>query len=233
MKNSKEYSKKIQTLYRRLSHKYPKVQQADHADVVDSIIYAIISAEFSEKAAQSAMTRFASHFVDWNDLRVSRVEEIVEAIGKDTPATKDIATTITKVLRAIFDEYHKVNLEALKKIGKRPARQALEKIDALNRFAVDYCMLVSLRGHAIPLTSKMLDYLRNNDLVDPDADEQQITGFLTKQIPAKKGYNFYALLRHESEKFKTTKKRKTKTVVKKTTKARKITKKKTRKKAKK
>ena len=218
MKNSKEYAKKVQTLSRSLSHKYPKVQDATYDDVVDSIIYAIISTELNEKAVESAMTRFADHFVDWNDLRVSRVEEIVDVLGKDTPATKDIALTLVQVLRAIFDTYHNVNLEPLKKIGKRPARQALERIDGLSRFAVDYCMLVALRGHAIPLTSKMLDYLRNHELVDPDADEQQIAGFLVKQIPAKNGYDFFALLRHESEKSKMTKKRKTKTAVKKTTK---------------
>ena len=104
MKNSKEYSKKIRTLYRALSQKHPKVQPAEHDDVVVSIIYAVMSAELSEKATESAMARFASHFVDWNDLRVSRAEEIVECIGKDTPATKDIASTIMKVLRAVFDE---------------------------------------------------------------------------------------------------------------------------------
>ena len=229
MKNSKEYSKKIQTLYRTLSHKHPKEPQALYDEIVHSIVYAIISAELSEKATKLAMTRFADHFIDWNDLRVSRVEEIVEVLGKDTPATKEIASTITKVLRAIFDEYHKVNLETLKKIGKRPARQALEKIDGLSRFAVDYCMLVSLRGHAIPLTHKMLEYLRNNELVDPDADEQQIAGFLTKQIPAKSGYDFYVFLRHESEKSKSTKRRKTKIAVKKTTKTRKRTQKKAKK----
>jgi endonuclease III len=218
MKNSKEYAKKIQTLYRSLSHKHPKAQEATHDEVVDSIIFALINAELNEKAAEAAMTRFTNHFIDWNDLRVSRMEEIVDVLGKDTPATKDIASAIVKVLRAIFDTYHKVNLEALKKVGKRPARQALEKIDGLSRYAIDYCMLIALKGHAIPLTSKMLDYLRSHELVDPDADEQQISGFLVKQIPAKNGYHFYVLLRHESEKTKITKKRKTKTAVKKTTK---------------
>lgn len=218
MKNSKEYAKKIQTLNRSLSHKHTKVQEATHDEVVDCIIYALINAELNEKATEAAMTRFKEHFIDWNDLRVSRVEEIVDVLGKDTPATKDIALAIVKVLRAIFDTYHKVNLEALKKIGKRPARQALEKIEGLSRYAVDYCMLVALKGHAIPLTNKMLNYLRDRELVDPDADEHQIEGFLVKQIPAKNGYNFFALLRQESEKAKAVKKKKTKTAVKKTTK---------------
>ena len=214
MKNSKDYSQKIQKLYRSLSRKYPKVQKVSHEEVVDAIVYAIISADLSNKATGSAFKRFADYFVDRNDLRVSRVEEIIEALGKDTPATRNIASTITKALQGIFDQYHKVSLETLKKIGKRPAKQALEKIDGITHFVVDYCMLTSLRGHAIPLTQQMIEYLKNNELVDPDADEQQIGGFLAKQISAKNGYEFYELLRCESDsrksKTKTTRKTKTK-----------------------
>ena len=210
MKNSKEYSKKIQRLHRSLSRKYPKVQKVTHDEPVDAIVYAIVSAELSEKATESAIKRFADYFVDLNDLRVSQTEEIVGIWGEDTPVTRNIASTITRVLRGVFDEYHKMSLEALKKTGKRPARQILEKIDGTSRFVVNYCMLTSLQGHAIPLTKGMIEYLRNNELVYPDADEQQIGGFLAKQISAKKGYEFYALLRRESEAHKSRKKKTTK-----------------------
>jgi hypothetical protein len=211
MKNSKEYSKKIQKLYRSLSRRYPKPQKVTHDEPADALIYAIISAELSEKAAQSAIKRFADYFIDLNDLRVSQVEEIVEQLGCDTPVANDIASTITRVLMAIFNQYHKISLESLKKIGKRPAKQVLEKIDGTSRFAVDYCTLTSLQGHAIPLTKKMIEYLRSNELVDAGADEQQIEGFLAKQIPAKNAYEFYALLRSESEAGEGGKKKKAKT----------------------
>lgn len=207
MKNSKDYSKKVQVLYRTLSRKYPKVKQVSDEEVTDTIIYAIVASELNEKATNSAVKRLAEHFVDWSDLRVSRPDEIVEVLRKDTRATRNMASTLAQVLNGIFNQYHKVSLEALKKTGNRPARQALEKIDGVSRFVVDYCMLTSLHGHAIPLTRKMLEYLRNNELVDPNADEPQIAGFLAKQIPAKNGYDFYALLRRESETSKSTKKK--------------------------
>ncbi len=216
MKNSKEYSKKIQRLYRSLSRKYPKTRKVIHDEPADAIVYAIISAELSKKATESAIKRFADYFVDLNDLRVSQTEEIVEMLGGDTPVTRTIASTITMVLRAVFNEYHKVSLEALKKIGKRPARQILEKLEGTSHFVVDYCMLTSLQGHAIPLTEGMIEYLISKELVYPDADEQKIGGFLAKQISAKKGYEFYALLRRESEARRSKKKKKTKTTSKKT-----------------
>ena len=225
MKNSKEYSKNIQNLYRTLKHKHSKIQEVNYEVVTDAVVYSIISENMSEKAAESAIKRFTEYFVDLNDLRVSRVEEIVEVLGENTPATREIASRIIRVLQAIFNDYHKVSLEPLKKLGKRPARQVLEKIDGTSNFIVDYCMLTSLRGHAIPLTNKMIKYLKANDLVDNDADEQQITGFLAKQISAKNGYEFYVLLRHESERQKSTAKIKTRTSRRKTAKIKKKAKK--------
>jgi hypothetical protein len=97
----------------------------------------------------------------------------------------------------------------LKKIGKRPARQVLEKMDGISRFAVNYCMLTSLQSHAIPLTKGMIEYLRKNQLIDPEADEQQVEGFLAKQISAENAYEFYVLLRRRSEARKTKRKKKT------------------------
>ncbi|MHC4205108.1 MAG: hypothetical protein ACYSTT_10695 [Planctomycetota bacterium] len=232
MKNSKDYSKKIQQLYRSLSRKYPKVQKVNHEKVIDAIIYAVISAEMSEKQTDSVIRKFTDYFVDWNDLRVSRAEEIVEVLGKDTSATMDIALTITRILNSIFNDYHKISMESLKKIGKRPAKQALEKIDGITRYMVDYCLLTALGGHAIPLTDRMIRYLRNNELVNPNADDQQIGGFLAKQISARNGYEFYALLRHQSESVKDKKKTKAKTTRKKKSKA-KTTEKKTKTKTKK
>jgi endonuclease III len=211
MKNSKDYSKKIQRLHKSLSRKYPKVQKVVHEEPVDAIIYAVISSKLDEKTTESAIKKFSDYFIDLNDLRVSRIEEITEMLGEDTIVTRAIASRITTVLRAVFNLYHKVSLEALKKMGKRPARQVLEKLEGSSRFVVDYCMLTSLQGHAIPLTEVMIEYLKSKDLVYPEADEQEIGGFLTKQISARKGYEFYSLLRRDSEAHRSAKEKKAKT----------------------
>jgi hypothetical protein len=199
MKDSKEYSREVRKLYHSLKKKYPQVKKVAYNEVVDALVYAIVSENASETESRTVMRRFSDYFVDWNDLRVSRVEEIVELLGADTPVTRDVASVLTEALRVVFDKYNMVSLEALKKVGKRPARQTLEKIDGTSRFVVDYCMLTSLQGHAVPLTKKMIEYLKSNQLVHPDADEQEIGGFLARQISANNAYEFYALLRRQSE----------------------------------
>jgi endonuclease III len=214
MKNSSEYSKKLRRLYNSLKRKYPKIQPVTHDDLVEALIYSIVSENLTARAAQTAMKRLAENFVDFNDLRVSRSEEIIETLGEDTPETKQIASSLTRALAAVFNRYNTLSLEALKNIGKRPAKQALGQMDGTSRFVVNYCVLTALHGHAIPLTGRMLEYLRDDELVHPDADEQEIEGFLTRQIPARNGYEFYRLLRIQSElrkgRKKTTRKKKTK-----------------------
>jgi hypothetical protein len=272
MKNSKEYVKKITNLYHNLKHKNIKIEQPVYKQAAESLIYGIISEKLSEKESQAAIKRFNEYFVDYNDLRVSRVDEIAELLGSDTAANRQVALALTTILQKIFNESHQINLESLHKLGKRQARQKLEKLfssaakimpavpatileesssseiarrgrppvpDSLvethnhaslqendidqaqpaepdpeqstptavrrqqdagaGQFAIDYCMLTSLASHTIPLTEKMIEYLKSNDLVDDKADTQAIEGFLSKQISAKNGYEFYALLRHESE----------------------------------
>jgi len=215
MKNSRDYAKKIQKLYGSLRRKYRKVERPVYDDPVDAVVYGIISEHLTAKEAQAAMRHFGEFFVDLNDMRVSREEEIMEMIGQESPTGRRVASIVTKVLRNIFDKYHQVSLEPLKKMGKRPARSILEKTDGISRFVADYCLLTALGGHAIPLTAGMLDYLRARELVHPEADDHDIAGFLARQIAARNGYEFYELLRRASESArKAAPKKKTKTAAK-------------------
>ena len=199
MKNSKEYGNKVRKLYNSLKLKYGKVDKIDYADPIDALIYAIVGSKNTEKSARSMIRKLNSHFVDWNDLRVSRTDEIVEIFGGDNKENRTVASNLMTVLGWVFNKYDMVSLDSLREIGKRPARAVLEKMDAVSPFVVDYVILTALQGHCIPLTDKMIEYLRGNELVHPEADRRDIEGFLTRHITASNGYWFYALLRHESE----------------------------------
>ncbi len=199
MKNSREYAQRLRKLFRGLKRVHPKVERTPFDDPAEALICGVISENMRESSAQKALKEIAEAFVDWNDLRVSQSEEIVDVLGEDTASSRATAFALTAALRGIFDEHHKISLQALKKLGKRPARQGIEKIEGVSRFVVNYCMLTSLQAHAIPLTRGMIEYLKQNEVIDTDADAQDIEGFLTRQVAAKDAYEFYALLRRESE----------------------------------
>jgi endonuclease III len=199
MKNSKEYAQRLRKLYRGLKRAQPKVEKVAYDDPAEALICGIIHERMNGSAAQRALRGLRSSFVDWNDLRVSRVEEVVEALGEDTPASRAAALSLTTALKDIFDEYHKISLQALKTQGKRPARQCLERFEGVSRFVVNYCLLTGLQAHAVPLTDGMIEYLKQQKLIETNADPEDIEGFLTRQVAAKDAFEFYALLRRESE----------------------------------
>jgi endonuclease III len=222
MKDSKEYSDEFQKFYRKLKRAYGKVKKPYYEDPVGALVYGIISERTSESWARGAYKRILEHFVDFNDLRVSPSGEILEVLGEDTVVTCGIASALVGALRALFAKNNMVSLLGLCQMSKRPARQVLSKIGGgVSRFVVNYCMLMSLQSHAIPLTEKMVEYLRSNGLVHPESDEQEIEGFLMRQISSSEAYKFYTYLRSESEgvgsKVKKREKKTTKTRTKKST----------------
>jgi hypothetical protein len=200
MKNSKEYGKKIAKLYRSLKKKHVKVKKRVFDDPAKAIVYAIVSENMRKSAAKSVFKKMETHFVDSNDLRVSRDEEIHDVIDTANGNSKKIASTLTEFLGAIFIKYDTVNLKELKEIGKRQARKDLEGLGMLSRFVICYCFLTSLGGHAIPLTKEMIEYLKGDELVHPDASDNDIEGFLERQISSANAYEFYTLMREQSEK---------------------------------
>jgi endonuclease III len=199
MRNSKEHAQRLQKLYRGLKRAHTKVARPAYEDPAEALICGILSEKMSESSVSRALRDIRRAFVDWNDLRVSRPEEIIEALGGDSPASRAAALSLTTALRGVFDEHHKISLQALRTQGKRPARQDLERLDGVSRFVVNYCMLTALQAHAIPLTKEMVEYLQRHGIIEPEACQDEIEAFLTRQIAAKDAYEFYALLRRESE----------------------------------
>jgi endonuclease III len=104
MKNSKEYAQQLQKLYRGLKRAHPKVETTTYDDPIEALIHGIISEHIAESTAQRAMKEFRQTFVDWNDLRVARPEEIVEILQEDTAVSRAAALALTSALRAVFDD---------------------------------------------------------------------------------------------------------------------------------
>ena len=206
MKNSKTYGQKIEKLFRSLKKNSAKVKKVTFDEPVYAIIYGIISERTRASTAKTIVKRIEKHFVDLNDLRVSRTEEILEILGSSKEDYRKIASVLTQVLNSIYNTHNMVSLVSLKEVGKRQGKKQIEKLEGVSSFVLNYCFLTAMRGHCIPLTPKMIEYLQAGELVHPKATDDEISGFLERQITAANAYEFYSLVRQESEKAKTVKK---------------------------
>jgi len=198
MKNSRKYAPKIKTLFRSMKRKGSKVIKIDFEDPADALVRGILSEHMQLSAMNSTAKNLKKHFVDLNDLRVSRNEEMLDILGDGREIAK-VVSVLAKVLQSVFDTFNSMNLVGLCEIGKRAAKKQLEELDGVSKFVLNYCFMTALDGHAIPLTEKMIGYLRKNELVYPNASDDEIEGFLERQITTANGYEFYWLLRRQSE----------------------------------
>ena len=199
MKDSKDYSPKITKLLRHLKRNGGTVEMPTYTDPVQAIVDAMVSEYIPLPTANRILKRMKSHFVDLNDLRVSRKEEILDVFKDTSPGVEKNAAAMTQTLNSLFEKYNKVALDFLCHEGKRQAKKDLGEIPGMTSFAASYCFLTALGGHSIPLNPAMLQYLREHELVHPEATEQEIAGFLERQIAAADAYAFYTLLRKEAE----------------------------------
>jgi endonuclease III len=198
MKNSKEYGAKIDKFFRSVKIGQ-KIKPSDFADPLDALIYGVVGEGTMERQVKRVFKNIQSHFIDYNDLRVSRSEEIQEILEDMTPQGEQIAANLTRVLSAVFDKYDMLSLKTIGEQGKRQARKELEELDGTTHFAVNFCFLAALEGHVIPLTEPMINFLKSQELVDPEATQEEIEAFLERHIAASAGWEFYTLLRQASE----------------------------------
>ncbi len=199
MKNTKEYAQKIKKLFIALKKGAGKIKKPEFANPVESLIFAAVCQDVSEIETKVIIKKLESHFVDKNDLRVSRSEEIIEVAGKAVPSIEKIAKRLTTLLNSVFYKYDMINLNELGMQGKRNAKETLEKLNGITEFVNSYVMMTAVDAHTIPLTEKMFEYLVSNELVPENSTLAQAASFLERQVPATNTYTFYALLRKDAE----------------------------------
>jgi hypothetical protein len=199
MKDNNQYQQKLKKLFAILKKGDEKLKKPVFDDPIETIVFAVLCEKSTESSAKTALKKIQSHFVDLNDLRVARIEEITEIIGQDIEESEKCAIKLTSLLNAIFQKYDCLTPEDPAGAGKKGLKEILEKFNGITNFICSYIMLTVSNAHSVPLTEKMIQYLKTYNVVDPQLANEQIAAFVEKQISAASDYTFYVLVRHDSE----------------------------------
>ena len=133
--------------------------------------------------------------VDWNEVRVSSPSEINKSMGASIPDGVARSHRLTAALQAVFDLENRLSLDRLKSMGRREAKQYLEKLDGVDEYAVASVLLWGLGGHAIPVSDRLLETLRQADLIHPSANRGEVQAFLERHISAADTKEFCLVMR--------------------------------------
>jgi endonuclease-3 len=169
---------------------------AEPRPLLEELVYAICREGSTPAEADAGYARLRKAFIDWNEVRVSTVQEVGEILRPlSTPGSR--AKRIIGLLQEVFEATYTFDLGELAKKGlKDTARKLRYYKEGVNDYAVAWVVQRTLGGHAIPLdepTLRVLTRLGAVDEVDPDSLEA-VRGSIEHVVPKTRGAEFTDLM---------------------------------------
>ena len=151
--------------------------------------------------ADQAYRNLREQFFDWNEVRVSSVRELAEAM-QGLPNAEQRAQRLIDFLQEVFETTISFDLESLHKKGVKVAAKQLARYQAANDYAVAWVIQQSLGGHAIPIDAPTLRTLRRLGLLETEEqDPETLRASLEHQIAKAKGPVFNDLMSELAEEY--------------------------------
>ncbi len=175
-----------------LKKKFPPPPEPPKRPILEEVVYAICREGVPSAAADAAFGRLKGTFFDWNEVRVSTVQEVADVLA-DLPDAGDRAKRIVDFLQEHFERTYSFDLDDLEKKGLKQAAKQLAryKDKGVSDFVVAWVTQRSLGGHAVPIDGPSLRVLRRLGVADADADDlEAVRASVEHYIPKAKGYEF-------------------------------------------
>lgn len=176
----------------------PAVTPTDF-EPVRQLVYSFLLWECTTSRADNAFKRIEETYVDMNDLRVSRTEEVMAVLGKTYPNADERVARVKATLRDIYLREHAVSLASVAGGGKREARKYIDSLEGIHPFVAARVYLLSMESHALPMEDRLLTKLINAQVVEPETPLDKAAGSLERQVKATDGLSTYLLLQAWSE----------------------------------
>lgn len=157
--------------------------------VLEQFIFALCREDASPEQADLAYKNLREKFFDWNEIRVSSVREIEEALG-GLSNTESRAQRLLSFLQEVFETTFSFDLEGLLKKGLKQATKQITRYQAADEYVGALVTQRSLGGHAVPVDSATLRLVRRLHLIGEQDDAEGARSTLEHLVPKSKGIGF-------------------------------------------
>jgi endonuclease III len=194
MKNATKHAEELKSIARKLVREH-KPEPKQEQEALRALVRAAMSYDVADSRADDAMKAIEKEFVDLNELRVATDLEIHELLGVRYPQIEKRVAMITQALNNIFEREHTMYLDRLKTISRREARQFLRELPEIHPYVEAYVMLFAFDGHCFPIDSRMLEYLRDEGIVDAETSLEDAQKFVEHHLKAEECHDLFVALR--------------------------------------
>jgi len=187
-------------LNRLLESPHGEVNEPEALPVLEQFIFALCRENATDEQARLAYESLKTKFFDWNEVRVSSVRELEEAMAGLSDA-ESRAQRLISFLQEVFETTFSFDLEALQKKGLKQGAKQVMRFGSANDYVGAWVTQRSLGGHAIPLDAPTLRCTRRIGLVEANTEDvESARATLEHLIPKAKGVPFTDAISNLAEK---------------------------------
>lgn len=172
---------------------YKPVAQPKDRSVLEHLLFACLLEDSPQEAAEQVFQALKKDYFGWNEVRVSTVRELTDAL-KPLVNPSGSAARLKQTLHSVFESVYEFDIESLKKQNIGQAAKLLQKYNGTTPFVVGYVIQNALGGHAIPLNRGTLITLRSVRLISDAEFKQATVPGLERTVPKNKGAEVSSLL---------------------------------------
>jgi endonuclease III len=176
-----------------LKKKYD-VPEPETRGVLEHLLYAIVREGTTRQKADLSFVSLKTRFVDWNEVRVSTVQELCDAMGP-LPDVANKARRLIGVLQEWFELTYSFDMEEIAKKGLKEGAKKISRLEGATDFVVAWVMQHGLGGHAIPLDGPTMRVLNRLGVLEGESESlESLRGTVEHFVPKAKGPAFVELL---------------------------------------
>ncbi len=193
----------VQTKFSALVKRHAQPEHTADPNAVDPVallISSFLMYDAPSHMAEAAMQKIRSATVDFNEFRVSLVEEMVQIIGVRYPRAEERCKALRRVLYDIFRHHHKVSLSHLEGHPKQHIRAYLDNLDGMIAYVSNRVCLLRYGVHAIPVDQTTHELLIEEGALSPNVSLSDAAGVLERNIRAGHGLESYFALQAAADK---------------------------------
>lgn len=150
---------------------------------MDHLAVAILAANGAEVAdILPALARLRRDFVDWNEIRVARIQELTRSLGS-IPGAEASAKMIRDEYNTFFDKKGALNFDFLANSKPSESRRALNQLlPRLGKGAGSLLLYEFCPGAQLPLSDEGLRQARRDGIVGKSGDRNQLSRTLSDSL---------------------------------------------------
>lgn len=183
----------VHKIHALLRKKYDPPGRRPSLTVLEQVVLAVLSEGTTTAAADAVFHKLKTEYFDWNEVRVSSIAELQEALAS-LPDRAQRAIRLKACLKYVFESDYSFDVDHYRKLTQKEAVRRLEKLPQSSPYLAARVIRDGLGGNAVPLDAPAIRALTRLGLIDAKNPPDAVAASLERTIPRVRQFEFCHLL---------------------------------------